>query len=101
MRPGAMRAAVTTGYGAVTMANALKKSVTTLPAQLRRSLTWDRGKELSDHARFAIESGVKVFFAAPTVRGSAARTRTRTAFCGNTSRRAPTYPGGAPQRSEL
>ena len=52
-------------YGAVTMANALKKTVTTLPAHLKQSLTWDRGKELSDHARFTIESGVKVFFADP------------------------------------
>jgi IS30 family transposase len=53
------------GYGAVTMANALKKTVMSLPAQLWRSLTWDRGKELSDHARFTIESGVQVFFADP------------------------------------
>ena len=53
------------GYGAVTMAKALKKTVTELPAELWRSLTWDRGKELSDHARFTIESGVKVFFADP------------------------------------
>ena len=53
------------GYGAVSMANALKKTVTDLPIELWRSLTWDRGKELSDHARFTIESGVKVFFADP------------------------------------
>jgi len=53
------------GYGAVTMANALKRTVRALPAELWRSLTWDRGKELSDHARFSIESGVKVFFADP------------------------------------
>lgn len=53
------------GYGTVTMANALKKAVTSLPAQLWQSLTWDRGKELSDHVRFTIESGVKVFFADP------------------------------------
>ena len=53
------------GYGAVTMTNALAKTITTLPEQLRRSLTWDRGKELSDHARFTVESGVKVFFADP------------------------------------
>lgn len=53
------------GYGAITMANALKRTVTTLPAQLWQSLTWDRGKELSDHARFTVESGVNVFFADP------------------------------------
>ena len=38
------------GYGAVTMKNALAATMTTLPEQLRRSLTWDRGKELSAHA---------------------------------------------------
>ena len=53
------------GYGAVTMANALNRTVATLSAHLKQSLTWDRGKELSDHARFTIESGVKVFFAGP------------------------------------
>lgn len=53
------------GYGAITMANALRRTVTTLPAQLWQSLTWDRGKELSDHARFTAEAGVKVFFADP------------------------------------
>jgi len=53
------------GYGAITMANALTRTVTKLPSHLWQSLTWDRGKELSDHARFTIESGVKVFFADP------------------------------------
>lgn len=53
------------GYGAVTMANALKNIVIDMPAFLWQSLTWDRGKELSDHARFTVESGVKVFFADP------------------------------------
>lgn len=52
------------GYGAVAMTNVLKKTVATLPTHMWRSLTWDRGKELSDHARFTTESGVKVFFAA-------------------------------------
>jgi IS30 family transposase len=39
------------GYRAVTMKNALASAMATLPAQLRRSLTWDRGKELSQHCR--------------------------------------------------
>src|ERR1019366_3079996 len=53
------------GYGAVTMKNALASTMTTLPEQLRRSLTWDRGKELSQHAAFKIETGVPVYFADP------------------------------------
>ncbi len=53
------------GYGAVTMKNALAATITTLPEQLRRSLTWDRGKELSQHAQFTVETGVPVFFADP------------------------------------
>jgi len=53
------------GYGAITMKNALTKTMTTLPVQLRRSLTWDRGKELSAHAAFKVETGIPVFFAGP------------------------------------
>jgi IS30 family transposase len=53
------------GYGAVTMKNALAATITTLPEQLRRSLTWDRGKEMSAHARFKIETGLPVYFADP------------------------------------
>ena len=44
---------------------ALTASMTKLPEQLRRTLTWDRGKELSGHALFALETGTKVFFADP------------------------------------
>ena len=53
------------GYGAITMKNALAATMMTLPAQLRRSLTWDRGKELSAHAMFKVETGIDVFFADP------------------------------------
>jgi IS30 family transposase len=53
------------GYGAVTMKNALTTAMSTLPEQLRRSLTWDRGKELSQHAAFKVETGIPVFFADP------------------------------------
>jgi hypothetical protein len=53
------------GYGAVTMSRALAATITTLPQQLWRSLTWDRGKELSAHAGFTVETGVPVFFADP------------------------------------
>ena len=53
------------GYGAVTMKNALASTMTNLPEQLRRSLTWDRGKELSQHAAFKVETGIPVYFADP------------------------------------
>lgn len=53
------------GYGAVAMNEALSASMTTLPEQLRKTLTWDRGGELSGHAQFAMDTGTKVFFADP------------------------------------
>jgi transposase, IS30 family len=53
------------GYAAITMNKALAETITTLPEQLRRSLTWDRGKEMSAHAQFKIEAGVPVYFADP------------------------------------
>ena len=53
------------GYGAVAMNTALTTSMTRLPEQLRKTLTWDRGKELSGHAQFTLDTGTKVFFADP------------------------------------
>jgi IS30 family transposase len=53
------------GYGAVTMKNALAAAISMLPGQLRRSLTWDRGKELSQHAALKTETGLAVYFADP------------------------------------
>ena len=53
------------GYGAVAMNAALSASITKLPEQLRKTLTWDRGKELSGHAQLALETGTKVYFADP------------------------------------
>ena len=47
------------------MKNALAATMTTLPEQLRRSLTWDRGKELAQHAQFKVETGIPVYFADP------------------------------------
>lgn len=53
------------GYGAITMKNALADTMSTLPARLARSVTWDRGKEMSAHAQFRVETGIPVFFADP------------------------------------
>jgi IS30 family transposase len=53
------------GYGAESMRNALVDNFASMPDQLRRSLTWDRGKELSAHAEFTVETGMAVYFADP------------------------------------
>jgi hypothetical protein len=45
---------------------ALTKQVRKLPQQLRRSLTWDRGKELADHKSFTVATNVQVYFCDPT-----------------------------------
>ena len=53
------------GYGAITMARALASTMSSLPSELARSLTWDRGKEMSAHAQFKVATGIPVFFADP------------------------------------
>jgi IS30 family transposase len=45
--------------------DALIKAVRKLPVGLRRSLTWDRGSELTEHAKFTVATDVKVFFCDP------------------------------------
>ena len=44
---------------------ALVERILTLPEQLRRSLTWDRGKEMAEHVRFTVDTGVQVYFCDP------------------------------------
>ena len=53
------------GYGAEAMRDALAARFATMPDQLRRSLTWDRGKELAQHAQLKIDTGLEVYFADP------------------------------------
>ena len=43
----------------------LAKKILELPEHLRRSLTWDRGKEMGEHARFTLDTGVQVYFCDP------------------------------------
>jgi len=44
---------------------ALSRHVRRLPQQLRSSLTWDRGMEMAEHARFTVATDVKVYFCDP------------------------------------
>jgi len=44
---------------------ALTQMIGRLPEQLRRSLTWDQGKEMADHARFSLDTDIAVYFCDP------------------------------------
>jgi IS30 family transposase len=44
---------------------ALTRQLHRLPAELKRTLTWDQGKEMADHAKFSLATNVKVFFCDP------------------------------------
>ncbi|TWP42899.1 IS30 family transposase, partial [Lentzea tibetensis] len=48
------------GRGAEAVRDAIAATITTLPDQLRQTLTWDRGKELAQHARLTIDTSVRV-----------------------------------------
>ncbi|MEU6579135.1 IS30 family transposase [Streptomyces sp. NPDC046805] len=61
------------GRGAEHVRNALVDTVTTLPAHLVRSLTWDQGIEMASHGSFTLTTNVPVYFcdpASPWQRGS-------------------------------
>ena len=53
-----------------TVVAALAKHIRKLPEQLRRSLTWDQGKEMSGHKRFTVATNVQVYIFDPAVHGS-------------------------------
>jgi transposase, IS30 family len=53
------------GHGADAVRKAMTKRILTLPAQLRRSITWDQGKEMAEHVRFTVETGVTIYFCDP------------------------------------
>jgi hypothetical protein len=87
--------------------DALTSTVMTLPAHLRRSLTWGQGKEMSQHQQFSITTGVRCTSAIRTAHGNADPTRTPTGCSASTSRRArpdrshPRGPARGGRRAEL
>jgi len=52
-------------HDAPTTCAALTATIGRLPSQLRRSLTWDQGSEMADHAEFTIATDVAVYFCDP------------------------------------
>jgi len=53
------------GHGAEAVRAAIADTITTLPEQLRRSLTWDQGTEMAQHAQLRVDTGLPVYFCDP------------------------------------
>ena len=64
-QPRARNGPALAGHGAEAVRDAIATSIATLPEQLRRSLTWDQGAEMAQHAQLRIDTGLQVFFCDP------------------------------------
>jgi len=53
------------GHGATAVRDAITRSIRTVPAELRRSLTWDQGAEMAEHAQLRIDTQLAVYFCDP------------------------------------
>jgi transposase, IS30 family len=53
------------GRSAAAVRDAITSEIVKLPGHLRRSLTWDRGKEMAEHAAFTVATGIPVYFCDP------------------------------------
>jgi transposase, IS30 family len=53
------------GHGAEAVRKAMTKRIVGLPAQLRRSITWDQGKEMAEQVQFTVDTGVQIYFCDP------------------------------------
>jgi len=53
------------GRSAEEVRKALTRAIMKLPAELRRTLTWDQGKEMADHVRFTMDTSMQVYFCDP------------------------------------
>ncbi len=63
--PRIKNGAALTGHGAEAVRDAIAAAITTLPEQLRRSLTWDQGAEMAQHAQLRIDTALEVYFCDP------------------------------------
>jgi IS30 family transposase len=53
------------GHGAEAVRDAIAETIGSLPAQLRRSLTWDQGAEMAQHVQLRIDTGLDIYFCDP------------------------------------
>ncbi len=65
LRPRAKHGPALAGYGGEAVGDAIASTMRRLPDQLRRSLTWDQGAEIFQHARLRIDTGLQIYFCDP------------------------------------
>lgn len=70
----------------------MRRAIGALPRDLTQSITWDQGKEMSNHASFTVRAGIPVYFCDPHSPWQRGSTENTTAICVNTSRSPPTSP---------
>jgi len=63
--PRAKNGPALAGHGAEAVRDAITYRIAALPEALRRSLTWDQGAEMSQHAQLRVDTGVQVYFCDP------------------------------------
>jgi transposase, IS30 family len=56
---------LSSGYDAAAVAEAMTGAMSSLPAALRRPLTWDQGSEMGAHAQISLATGLQVYFCDP------------------------------------
>lgn len=53
------------GHGAQAVREAITRAMASMPRQLKKSLTWDQGTEMAQHARLSVDTGLQVYFCDP------------------------------------
>jgi hypothetical protein len=96
------------GHGAAAVRDAIAAQITTLPEALRRSLTWDQGAEMAQHAQLRLDTGLEVYFCDPHSPWQRGTNENTNGLLRQYFPRAPTWPGTAaatstpwPSRSTL
>lgn len=64
-QPRDKRGPALAGHGADAVRDAITRAMASLPEQFRKSLTWDQGSEMSQHAKLSIDTGLDVYFCDP------------------------------------
>lgn len=75
----------------ITVISALIRQARELPAELYKTLTWDRGAEMTSHTRFTIATDIQIYFCDPQSPGNVAQMKIRTDCSDNIFQKELTY----------